>query len=1553
MTRPTRRRAAGAAKIRLAVNSLELRTVPAVFFTPAGNGRFQVTFDFADSTAPDVLELRLGGSSQLEYDFNSGGFTADLDSDAPGVQPLPIWAVAGASVSTGQGDDTFSVDSSACVAMSSPCAFSFDAGAGDDRLTVSADLDFALTDVQLSVSPGRLFPMTSVEQADLTGGAGNNLIDASVFSGNTVLNGGGGNDTILGGTGKNTYVRTPGQKGNLNVTGGVGDDAYSVFSGGTNTIIEQGGNDTVSFDGLSIGVTFSLALANGFTQDVDGQGTLVTLTGVYENVVGSAFADAITGNAIANVIFGGAGVDQIDGGGGDDIIFGGTAATLNDADSANDIIYGGTGKDQIDGGGGGDQLFGGTAGGAGDADTADDIIFGGTGADQIDGGAGDDIIYGGTVLEANDLDTASDVLFGGTGRDFIDGGAGDDVIYGGTGGIFTNTIDQDTGNDVIYGGTGSDQIDAGVGDDIIFGGTRIRATDEDNVAGGSNDVIYGGLGADQIDAGAGDDVIFGGTAPGAADADISNDVIYGGLGADQIDAGGGDDVIFGGTRPGAADEDNAVGGSNDVIYGGLGTDQIDGGAGDDVIFGGTGGIFTNTTDQDTGDDVIYGGLGADQVDAGVGDDIIFGGTDTRDTDNSAGNDVIYGGAGADLIAGGGGDDNMTGGAGDDTYLFTATLLGSDTIGEGADADADVLDFSAFGGPITLDLALTTPQVIAGADLSLTLSSALGIENVIGSRFGDAVLGNDRDNKLLGADALDDRFADANGWNGVTQVVYLDFDSQQSLLVSPDHDYTPAERDAIMCRLQAVYADFHVHFTQTQPISSTYATLFFNKTPVVDGQPQAGGIADELDFRNLNLGGTAAIDVNPFLGGRNTPPATTANFVAFSATVAGHELGHLLGLRHLDSAGPIGFGLPAGVQRSELLPAYTGPVRAFETNWHMMGSPASVGTSLTDAIGNPFFGEREAVKLAFSERGATVSEQGSGHDNRDTAQPLILASLAVPNTLINGLHYGKDFAFGAVNVAGAINLTPSGVSEDDYYSFSGRAGDVMNLEVISDSQDRFANAIDPVLRVYDSAGQLVAYYATTAENDDQLEGRDSILFDLILPADDTYFIQVDTFTDAAVADTDTGNYELFIGRFDAGNATDAGDYLDGRGGNDTLDGGLGDDTLAGGIGDNSLAGGAGADTVVDAGDVDFDLSDALLKGSGAASLAGIERASLTGGSGTNSFGTVNWTGIAVLDGGSGIDLLFAPNKSNAWNLTGIGAGNINNAIRFDGIEMLVGGGLTDMLNFADFGGPATVSLADATLTGFDSFSGMEGFIGGPELDTLVGADRPADWSITANNTGEVDGFSFDSVENLTGGADGDYFRLANGIGISGFVNGGGGLNSLDYAAYTTAVTVNLAIGAATATGGVSGFRHVLGGAGADTLTGNAAGNILVGNGGNDSLAGNDGRDLLIGGNGADFVNGGGGDDLLIGGTTAHDGVLPNLLVLLQEWERDIAYAERVCHLYGAAIGGVNGACVLDAPSLFANNDGADRLSGWGGMDWFVLGIGDAARDRSAAESVRLP
>lgn len=141
--------------------------------------------------------------------------------------------------------------------------------------------------------------------------------------------------------------------------------------------------------------------------------------------------------------------------------------------------------------------------------------------------------------------------------------------------------------------------------------------------------------------------------------------------------------------------------------------------------------------------------------------------------------------------------------------------------------------------------------------------------------------------------------------------------------------------------------------------------------------------------------------------------------------------------------------------------------------------------------------------------------------------------------------------------------------------------------------------------------------------------------------------------------------------------------------------------------------------------------------------------------------------------------------------------------------------------------------------------------------------------------------------ITGGAANDQFVFSDGMGLSGAVDGKGGVNSLGYDSYTTPVSVNLALGTATNMGSISNFQNVSGGSGDDLLIGTAGNNSLTGNPGNDTIdTGAGGTDLLDGfagdnlfimrpAAGADFTVFGGPDQDTISFANATTGVTINM------------------------------------------------------------------------------
>src|SRR5262249_39830220 len=146
-------------------------------------------------------------------------------------------------------------------------------------------------------------------------------------------------------------------------------------------------------------------------------------------------------------------------------------------------------------------------------------------------------------------------------------------------------------------------------------------------------------------------------------------------------------------------------------------------------------------------------------------------------------------------------------------------------------------------------------------------------------------------------------------------------------------------------------------------------------------------------------------------------------------------------------------------------------------------------------------------------------------------------------------------------------------------------------------------------------------------------------------------------------------------------------------------------------------------------------------------------------------------------------------------------------------------------------PVALDLQTLSGTGLDHFKNIEVLVGSAGSDTLSGPDKTTTWQITATDAGKVGSVSFTSFENLVGGSAADTFTLSNGKGVSGAIDGGSGGDTLNYGAYTTAVTVNLAAGTATGVaGGISEIQIVLGGSGNDTLTGDDGNSILVGGAG---------------------------------------------------------------------------------------------------------------------------
>ena len=116
----------------------------------------------------------------------------------------------------------------------------------------------------------------------------------------------------------------------------------------------------------------------------------------------------------------------------------------------------------------------------------------------------------------------------------------------------------------------------------------------------------------------------------------------------------------------------------------------------------------------------------------------------------------------------------------------------------------------------------------------------------------------------------------------------------------------------------------------------------------------------------------------------------------------------------------------------------------------------------------------------------------------------------------------------------------------------------------------------------------------------------------------------------------------------------------------------------------------------------------------------------------------------------------------------------------------------------------VNLQTGLATGVNGFRSIENLIGGSGANALTGVDTDNTWHITSTNTGDVNGVTFTGFGTLTGGAATDTFIFSDGVGVTGAIGGGAGTNTLNYAAYSTNVDVNLQTQTAP---GLTKFDHI--------------------------------------------------------------------------------------------------------------------------------------------------
>ena len=490
------------------------------------------------------------------------------------------------------------------------------------------------------------------------------------------------------------------------LTGTDGDDVFDV--GSSETFVEAlGGDDIINyiFDlsgptsppyvEINGGLGFDTFSYAGLVLGAEDQGFFdMGSLGVFDTVLDNvgSYLD-ISNNGSRNSVFF-TDIESVIGSDYDDYII-----SFDDFESGLQI-------QRIDAGGGDDYILGYHFG---------TVLIGGAGADPIAAREDGLIASYETAASGVNVSLARNATFG-------TGDADGDVfelIAQLRGSQFADTLEGDANDNVLEGLAGADDLWGGEGlDQALYrlsnrgvtinllrgegrGGHAEGDTLEsvENVEGsGFRDVLIGDFGSNVLNGGDGNDVLNGLAGDDTLFGGAGNDVLVGGAGNDMLDGESGFDTV---TYIRSAEGVDVVlfsrNESGDSFWS---VERVIGSRHDDSLVGGSSG------------DILLGMDGADTIDGGRGNDCLFGGEGDDSLLGREGDDILHGGAGADELLGGEGFDTAS-------YRRSAEAVTVDLLagtGAGGEAEGDTL---------------------------------AGVEKILGSEFGDTLMGGDGGSQLFG------------------------------------------------------------------------------------------------------------------------------------------------------------------------------------------------------------------------------------------------------------------------------------------------------------------------------------------------------------------------------------------------------------------------------------------------------------------------------------------------------------------------------------------------------------------------------------------------------------------------------------------------------------------------------------------------------------------------------------------------------------------------------------------------------------------------------------
>lgn len=704
--------------------------------------------------------------------------------------------------------------------------------------------------------------------------------------------------------------------------------------------------------------------------------------------------------------------------------------------------------------------------------------------------------------------------------------------------------------------------------------------------------------------------------------------------------------------------------------------------------------------------------------------------------------------------------------------------------------------------------------------------------------------------------------------------------------------TDSEKQIIRLALSSISQVCNLTFTEMPSVSkSENNTLTIDKSKLSNGTYDnqghigVGGLNTDTTFQNNKQGFASFTD-------------TLTNPYAYEVVL--HELCHALGIDHPhkgNGSGPVKDTAYIGLDPSK--PFQTIPIEEMGKPFTLMHGTVNAATSLYPAYATTYITGLQLYDIATLQflyganltynSGNTIYKYGAA------ATPLQVNSADAPSNFQNVKTYGENESIWDGGGTDTIDLGDSVKSPYNNWIniLNLNAGSFSSVYIDSSFIHKAADEPNP----YDY--NLSIAYGATIENAigsnfadkligndvaNKLEGRaGNDILDGGLGADDmigglgddTYYVDQngDTITEQANEGIDTvfskiasntiaPNVENLVlqstGAANAlGNALNNVIYA--GTGNNSINGGNGTDTVnysyatsavtvSLAVSGGQATGGSGNDTLTSIENLTgSDFADTLAGNAGNNVINGGKGAdSMAGGAGDDSY-YVDIAGDTISeDVNAGTDKVYS--YLTAYTL----ADNVENLeLLFNGNADGTGNALDNIITGNAFNNVLNGGLGANTLIGG---LGDDTYIVKTEADQVIenqseGTDiiHSLSTAYTLRDNVENGRVIANGTSNLTGNSLDNIIYAGNG---NNKLNGGtGGIDTVDYSYSTAAVTVDLSLTTAQATGGsgsdtLLNFLNLTGSSFDDVLTGNSGNNVINGLGGNDAMAGGAGDDTYF-------------------------------------------------------------------------------------------------------------